>query len=143
MPPALKRGLMPPPAATDVVAGAAAHTPCTDVPVGAAPGELWSTRVLLMGGFPHATLHAETQRLFKHHLDLPFLVRKRTRGELQLLGGAWEPQDGGHPLKDPGALIHTAVRTIKEQSGASYKPRPILYLSFILPAVLSSCCTEA
>jgi hypothetical protein len=86
---------------------------------GTPPGELWSARVLLMGGHESSLLHAETQRQFKHQLELPFLLRKRAKGELQLLGGAWEPQDGGHPDKDPGVLIRTAIRTVREQSGVS------------------------
>lgn len=115
--PSFKRELIPAAAAAKMAAGTTAGS--THVPH-VAPGELWSARVLLLGGLPHRVLHSENQRGFRHQLDLPFLVRKRSKGELQLLGGSWEPKDGGHPDKDPGALIRTAIRTVKEQSGAKY-----------------------
>lgn len=118
--PSFKRELVPSHAAA-AAAVATSAKPAAGIGafVGAAPGELWTAKVMLMGGFAHSTLHAETARQFKHQLDLPFLVRKRAKGELQLLGGSWTPQDGGHPEKDPGALIRTAIRTVKEQCGAN------------------------
>lgn len=37
--------------------------------------------------------------------------------EYGLLGGAWDPQDGGHPEKDPAALTRTATRHFKAATG--------------------------
>ena len=37
--------------------------------------------------------------------------------EYGLLGGAWDPQDGGHPEADPACLIRTAERTFKAATG--------------------------
>ena len=36
---------------------------------------------------------------------------------MHLPGGAWSPQDGGHPVHDPTSLIATCVRTVKEAAG--------------------------
>lgn len=48
---------------------------------------------------------------------LRFLVGRRGRSDVLLLGGAWEPGDGGHPARDPRALIATAQRTVKAAVG--------------------------
>jgi hypothetical protein len=53
---------------------------------------------------------------------MQFLVRKRPKGELMLLGGAWSPADGTHPAEDPSSLVCTAIRTVREQAGVDLKP---------------------
>lgn len=37
--------------------------------------------------------------------------------EYGMVGGHWEPQDGGHPASDPTTLTRTAVRTFKAATG--------------------------
>lgn len=48
---------------------------------------------------------------------LQFLLASKSRSDVQAIGGNWEPVDGGHPERDPQALVRTAVRTFKEATG--------------------------
>ena len=70
-----------------------------------------------MGGIPSLSLNDKSGKSFIHPIQLPFLVGKRPRGELLLLGGRWDPRDGGHPADDPSSLIQTVIRTVKESYG--------------------------
>ena len=63
-------------------------------------------------------MHALDKRQWQHPSKaLQLLVGRRGKHELGLLGGAWEPSDGGHPEHDPQALIATATRTFKAATG--------------------------
>ena len=63
-------------------------------------------------------LHALDGRQWQHPTrGLHFVVSKRGKHELGLVGGAWDPADGGHPEHDPNALIATATRTFKAATG--------------------------
>jgi hypothetical protein len=53
---------------------------------------------------------------------LQFLVGLKGKADLQALGGAWDPSDGGHPEQDPAALVRTATRTFKEATGLDLSP---------------------
>ncbi|KAK9859788.1 hypothetical protein WJX84_005175, partial [Apatococcus fuscideae] len=65
-----------------------------------------------------AVLNNPDPKLFQHPLGkLQFLVGRKGKNEVGLLGGAWDPQDGGHPDQDPAALIATAKRCFKETTG--------------------------
>lgn len=57
------------------------------------------------------------------------LVYSLTRGflgpdkrEYGMVGGAWDPQDGGHPAKDSTALSRTAIRHFKAATGVDLSP---------------------
>lgn len=62
-------------------------------------GRRWSAKVLLMGGVPEGTLTNDSDTRFVHPIHTPFLIGKRPRGELLLLGGRWDPQDGAPPTE--------------------------------------------
>jgi len=93
-----------------------------------ADGKTWSVRVVVYSGVSPEVLYSEDAKSFQHpHRGINFLVGKRVRErerdrdssskEVFLPGGAWSPQDGGHPAHDPTALIATCVRTVKEATG--------------------------
>ena len=64
------------------------------------------------------SLASPNLRVWQHPARaLRFLVGRRGRSELLLLGGAWEPADGGHPARDPRALIAAAARTVRAAVG--------------------------
>lgn len=76
--------------------------------------------VVAFSGIHPAVLHNPDPKLFQHPLGkLQFLVGRRGKNEVGLLGGAWDPQDGGHPQQDPAALIATAKRCFKESTGVN------------------------
>lgn len=81
------------------------------------PGTRWSAKVLIIGGISSKVLGAPTSRTFKHHLEVPVLVRRRPKGEVMLLGGPWAAEDGGHPAEDPSVLLRTAARHVRQQAG--------------------------
>jgi hypothetical protein len=80
-------------------------------------GHWWSAKVLLVGGLPSSALRSPSPKAFIHPLQTPFLLRKRPKSELLLPGGAWSPEDGAHPADDPAALVATAIRCVRAQTG--------------------------
>lgn len=45
------------------------------------------------------------------------IPRGADKREYGMVGGAWDPQDGGHPASDPAALTRTAIRHFKAATG--------------------------
>ncbi|KAK9843771.1 hypothetical protein WJX81_005663 [Elliptochloris bilobata] len=81
-------------------------------------GRRWSTKVVLFAGMHPRSLASPNLRVWQHPAKaLRFLVGRRGRSEVLLLGGPWEPGDGGHPARDPRALIATAQRTVRAAVG--------------------------
>lgn len=48
---------------------------------------------------------------------LNFVLIKHDKREYGMVGGGWDPQDGGHPACDPTALGRTAMRHFKAATG--------------------------
>ncbi|KAL4433711.1 hypothetical protein ABPG75_000152 [Micractinium tetrahymenae] len=85
-----------------------------------ASGRCWSARVVLVGGVNPAQLEAgEKDGKLWHNpaKKISFVLLKHDKREYGLVGGAWDPQDGGHPEKDPAVLTRTAVRHFKVATG--------------------------
>ncbi len=79
--------------------------------------------VVAFSGIHTAVLNNPDAKLFQHPLaKLQFLVGRKGKNEVGLLGGAWDPQDGAHPLQDPAALIATARRCFKDMTGVDLAP---------------------
>ncbi|PRW20657.1 SWI SNF-related matrix-associated actin-dependent regulator of chromatin subfamily A 1 isoform X1 [Chlorella sorokiniana] len=85
-----------------------------------ASGRLWSARVVLVSGVNPANLQAgeKESKLWVNPLKkLTCLLLKHDKREYGMVGGHWEPQDGGHPASDPAALTRTAARHFKTATG--------------------------
>lgn len=63
-------------------------------------------------------LRAVNQQHWQHpSKGLQLVVSNLSKKGFGLLGGSWDPVDGGHPEHDSQALINTAVRTFKASTG--------------------------
>ena len=83
-----------------------------------ASGRRYKACVVAFSGIHPAVLNNTDPKLFQHPLGkLQFLVGRKGKNEVGLLGGTWDPQDGGHPQQDPAVLIATAKRCFKETTG--------------------------
>ncbi|KAL4450685.1 hypothetical protein ABPG77_001041 [Micractinium sp. CCAP 211/92] len=85
-----------------------------------ASGRCWSARVVLIGGVHPAQLEAGEKEAKLWHSPgkkISVVVLKHDKREFGLLGGAWDPADGGHPEKDPAALTRTAARHFRAATG--------------------------
>ncbi|GAB4821065.1 hypothetical protein N2152v2_008111 [Parachlorella kessleri] len=101
-------------------------------------GRRWSVRVAVVSGVPPETLYAgekDAKRWQHPHRRMQFLVMKPAKHEFGLIGGAWDPADGGHPDKDPRALLNTALRTFKAATGRDLAPcthwAPLVEVSYL------------
>ena len=88
-----------------------------------ASGRRHKAYVVAFSGIHAAISNHPDPKIFQHPLArLQFLVGRRGKNEVGLLGGAWDPQDGAQPQQHPTALISTAKRCFKDLTGVDLSP---------------------
>jgi hypothetical protein len=90
-----------------------------------------------------SVLQSLDKRVWQHPgKKLQFLMGRRGKSDIMMIGGTWEPSDGGHPEQDPAALIATAVRTYRAATGVDLSACTQWYVCYSMHqgcSILSYC----